>query len=51
MPPIAPEAPDLSPDEQIENPFAGSGASRTAGENLKLDLVWKGADIDPAYCG
>jgi DNA methylase len=37
--------------DTVLDPFAGSGASRTAGENLKLDLVWKGADIDPAYCG
>jgi hypothetical protein len=37
--------------DTVLDPFAGSGASRTAGENLKLDLVWKGADIAPAYCG
>jgi hypothetical protein len=33
----------------VLDPFAGSGSSRVACANLKLDLVWKGADIDPAY--
>ena len=33
----------------ILDPFAGSGASRTAAENLKLDLVWRGCDIDENY--
>jgi len=33
----------------VIDPFAGSGSSRTACENLKLDLVWKGCDIDPQY--
>ena len=33
----------------ILDPFAGSGSSRVAAENLKLDLRWKGADIDAAY--
>jgi hypothetical protein len=35
--------------DTILDPFAGSGSSRVAAENLKLDLVWKGADIDPRY--
>lgn len=33
----------------ILDPFGGSGASRTAAENLKLDLVWRGCDIDENY--
>lgn len=33
----------------ILDPFSGSGSSRTACENLKLDLRWSGADIDAAY--
>ncbi len=37
------------PGDTILDPFAGSGSSRTACENLGLDLVWKGADIDPQY--
>ena len=35
--------------ETVLDPFAGSGSSRTACENLGLDLVWRGADIDPQY--
>jgi site-specific DNA-methyltransferase (adenine-specific) len=37
------------PHDLILDPFAGSGSSRTAACNLGLDLVWRGADIDPAY--
>ena len=33
----------------ILDPFAGSGASRTAAGNLKLDLTWSGCDIDETY--
>ena len=33
----------------VLDPFAGSGSSRVAAEKLGLDLVWKGADIDPQY--
>jgi hypothetical protein len=33
----------------VLDPFSGSGSSRTAAENLKLDLRWFGADIDPQY--
>jgi hypothetical protein len=35
--------------DTILDPFAGSGASRTAAENLKLDLRWSGCDIDKNY--
>ena len=35
--------------DTILDPFAGSGSSRVACENLGLGLQWKGADIDPAY--
>jgi site-specific DNA-methyltransferase (adenine-specific) len=35
--------------DRVLDPFAGSGSSRTAAESLKLDLIWKGADIDPQY--
>ena len=37
------------PHDVILDPFAGIGASRTAAENLDLDLRWSGADIDPQY--
>jgi hypothetical protein len=43
--------PGLRAGRHGPRPVRRIGASRTAGENLKLDLVWKGADIDPAYCG
>lgn len=33
----------------VLDPFAGGGASRTAAENLKLDLRWLGADVDENY--
>jgi DNA modification methylase len=33
----------------VLDPFAGSGSSRVAAEKLGLDLVWRGADIDPQY--
>ena len=32
-----------------DNPFAGSGSSRTALRDPQLDLIWRGCDIDPAY--
>ena len=35
--------------DTVLDPFAGSGSSRVAAEKLGLDLVWKGADIDPQY--
>lgn len=35
------------PGDTVLDPFAGSGASRTASENLKLD--WRGCDIDENY--
>jgi DNA methylase len=35
--------------DRVIDPFAGSGSSRVAAENLKLDLQWSGCDIDPAY--
>ena len=35
--------------DTVLDPFAGSGNSRVAAENLKLDLVWRGCDIDPVY--
>ena len=35
--------------DTVLDPFAGSGSSRTAAENLKLDLDWRGCDIDPQY--
>jgi DNA methylase len=35
----------------VLDPFAGSGSSRVAAEKLGLDLVWRGADIDPQYAG
>ena len=31
----------------VLDPFAGSGSSRTAAQNLGLGLRWKGCDIDP----
>ena len=37
------------PGDLVIDPFAGSGSSRVACENLKLDLRWSGADIDPQY--
>ncbi len=37
------------PGDMVLDPFAGSGSSRTACANLKLDLIWRGCDIDPAY--
>jgi DNA modification methylase len=33
----------------VLDPFAGSGSSRLACENLKLDLQWSGCDIDSQY--
>ncbi len=33
----------------VLDPFSGSGSSREACENLDLDLIWRGCDIDPAY--
>lgn len=33
----------------ILDPFSGSGSTRTACENLKLDIEFRGADVDPAY--
>lgn len=33
----------------VLDPFAGSGSSRVAADKLGLDLVWRGADIDPQY--
>jgi hypothetical protein len=35
--------------DRVLDPFAGSGSSRTAAENLKLDIDWRGCDIDPEY--
>ena len=35
--------------EVVLDPFAGSGSTRTACENLRLDLEFRGADVDPAY--
>jgi DNA modification methylase len=35
--------------DTVLDPFAGSGSSRVAAQSLKLDLVWRGADIDPQY--
>ena len=37
------------PGDLVIDPFAGSGSSRVACENLKLDLRWSGPDIDPQY--
>jgi len=33
----------------VLDPFSGSGSSRTACENLHLDLDWRGCDIDKDY--
>ena len=33
----------------VLDPFAGSGASRVAAENVKLDLTWRGCDADPVF--
>jgi DNA modification methylase len=33
----------------VLDPFAGGGSSRVAAESLKLDLAWRGADIDAAF--
>ena len=33
----------------VLDPFSGSGSSRTAAENLRLDLQWFGCDIDENY--
>jgi DNA modification methylase len=35
------------PGDLVLDPFAGSGSSRVAAE--KLDLVWRGCDVDPVY--
>jgi site-specific DNA-methyltransferase (adenine-specific) len=35
------------PGDLVLDPFAGSGSSRDAAE--KLDLVWRGCDIDPQF--
>lgn len=35
------------PGDLVLDPFAGSGSSRAAAE--KLDLVWRGCDIDPQF--
>lgn len=37
------------PHNLVIDPFAGSGSSRTACENLAMGLRWRGADIDPQY--
>lgn len=33
----------------VLDPFAGSGSSRVAADQLGLELVWRGCDIDPEY--
>jgi len=33
----------------VLDPFSGSGSTRTACESLKLDIEFRGADVDPAY--
>ena len=35
--------------DTILDPFAGSGSSRVAAENLKLDLRWSGCDVDEQF--
>lgn len=37
------------PGDLVLDPFAGSGASRTAAQQLDIDLVWRGCDIDPVF--
>ncbi len=37
------------PGDLILDPFAGPGSSRVACENLAMDSVFRGCDIDPAY--
>ena len=39
----------VRPGDLISDPFAGSGSSRVACENLDMGLVFRGADIDPQY--
>ena len=35
--------------DRVLDPFAGSGSSRTAAGKLKLDIDWRGCDINPKY--
>lgn len=35
--------------DTVLDPFAGSGSSRVACENLKLELQWFGCDVDEAF--
>jgi site-specific DNA-methyltransferase (adenine-specific) len=39
----------LRDGDTVLDPFAGSAPSRTACENLNLNLKWSGCDIDPRY--
>ena len=35
--------------DTVLDPFSGSGSTRTACDNLKLDIRFRGADLDPQY--